>query len=169
MAQCRLAECYQNGVGVEKDTKEAVRWYESSAAQGNAMAQFMMALHGTADANEVVLWCRLAAEQGLAKAQFHLGVHFDQDAFVKDAKAAGWYHLEGNATAPHNLGVYVKDAGVEKDAKEAARWYGLAAQQEHAWAQFRLGVCFYRGEGVSLDVSRLIMATLVLKRGWVCW
>ena len=31
---------YEQGIGVGKDEKQAVRWYGESAAQGNAAAQF---------------------------------------------------------------------------------------------------------------------------------
>jgi TPR repeat protein len=31
VAQCNLGWCYANGTGVEKDEKEAVKWYTKSA------------------------------------------------------------------------------------------------------------------------------------------
>ncbi|MCD8070178.1 MAG: hypothetical protein LUE08_02175 [Akkermansiaceae bacterium] len=42
-AQYRLGECYAEGEGVEKDVKEAVRWWRKAADQGHAEAR--MALH----------------------------------------------------------------------------------------------------------------------------
>ena len=38
-----------------------------------------------------------------------------------------------------------------QDDKEAVRWYTLAAEQEHAKAQYNLGVMYALGEGVIKD------------------
>ena len=38
-AQFRLGEMYENGEGVEKDYREAVKWYTKAAQQGLASAQ----------------------------------------------------------------------------------------------------------------------------------
>ena len=40
VAQCNLAQCYENGSGVTKNYAEAVKWYRKSAEQGYAAAQF---------------------------------------------------------------------------------------------------------------------------------
>ena len=34
---------------------------------------------------------------------------------------------------------------------EAAKWYRLAAEQDHAGAQFNLGVMYHEGQGVQAD------------------
>lgn len=40
--------CYGKGRGVQKDLAKAAEWYEESATQGDAMAQFRLALcHAT--------------------------------------------------------------------------------------------------------------------------
>ena len=41
--------------------------------------------------------------------------------------------------------------GGEIDFDAAAHWFGLAAGQEHAKAQFNLGVMYLSGEGVKQD------------------
>ena len=38
-----------------------------------------------------------------------------------------------------------------KDQAEAVKWYRKAAEQNHAEAQYNLGICFYKGEGVAKD------------------
>ncbi len=43
--------------------------------------------------------------------------------------------------------------GAPKDYKEAAKWYRKAAEQGDADAQFRLGVMYHEGEGVSQDYT----------------
>jgi FOG: TPR repeat, SEL1 subfamily len=39
MAQYGLGFCYANGLGVNKDNEEAVKWYRLAADQGFAMAR----------------------------------------------------------------------------------------------------------------------------------
>ena len=43
-AQFLLGACYYEGEGVEKDEKEAVKWYTKSAEQGNAGAKKQLEL-----------------------------------------------------------------------------------------------------------------------------
>ena len=43
--------------------------------------------------------------------------------------------------------------GVEVDLTEAAHWYQKAAQQEHAGAQFNLGLCYEKDEGLTGDIN----------------
>ena len=41
--------------------------------------------------------------------------------------------------------------GVEKDLKEAAKWYRKAAEQGHAYGQYNLGDMYENGKGVEKD------------------
>ena len=41
--------------------------------------------------------------------------------------------------------------GVAKDEVEAVKWYRKAAEQNHAAAQYNLGVCYANGQGVAKD------------------
>ena len=47
--------------------------------------------------------------------------------------------------------MYAKGYGVPQDYKEAVYWYRLAAEQEHAQAQYNLGLMYKNGWGVPLD------------------
>jgi tetratricopeptide (TPR) repeat protein len=84
IAQSNLGTMYDDGRGVAKDYKEALRLYGLSAAQGNAYAQFNLgAMYDngrgvTEDKAEAVKWYRLAASQGSVLAQFNLGVMYDK-------------------------------------------------------------------------------------------
>ena len=44
-AQYSLGVAYENGYGVEKNYREAVKWYEESAKQGDADAQYSLGVH----------------------------------------------------------------------------------------------------------------------------
>ena len=62
-----------------------------------------------------------------------------------------WQKLaeQGSADAQDHLGVcYMDGEEIEKNEKEACKWFHLAAKQGHAAAQNSLGVCYMDGEGV---------------------
>ena len=65
-----------------KDDAEAVKWYQQSANQGNAVAQNNLGAmysngRGVAkDDAEAVKWLQRAANQGWPTAQLNLGTHF---------------------------------------------------------------------------------------------
>ena len=60
---------------------------------------------------------------------------------------------KGDAQSQSELGntFYLGSLGVEKDAVEAAKWFCKAAKQNHADAQYNLGVCYDKGQGVVKD------------------
>ena len=90
-----LGWCYQNGVGVVKDYKEAVRLFSLAAQQGHSDAQFNLGLcyqNGAGvvkDDKEAVRLFSLAAQQGDSDALFNLGLCYRHGrGVVKDAKEA---------------------------------------------------------------------------------
>jgi hypothetical protein len=104
-AQCCRGNCYDDGYGVIKNYKEAVKWYYK------------------------------AAEQGLAAAQNSLGVCYERGNGVEQdyKEAAQWYRKAAEQDymmAQRNLGICYKNTnGVEQDYKEATKWYRKAAEQ----------------------------------------
>lgn len=94
-SQFNVALMLEKGMGVEKDEKQAVVWYEKSAVKGNAAAQFNLGVlyengRGTAvdfaKANE---WYRKASEQGDALAIGNLGMLYVRGDGVKANTVAG--------------------------------------------------------------------------------
>lgn len=77
-AQFNLAEMIDEGEGALEDEREALKWYQLSAAQGHAEAQatlgaFFASGRGVEqDYVQALKWDRLAAAQGNARAQFNL-------------------------------------------------------------------------------------------------
>ena len=80
--QFQLGVCLQDGLGVDVNLSEAVRWYTLAAKQGHAGAQNNLAYClynglGTAmNKKEAASWYRQAANQNIAIAQYGLGVCF---------------------------------------------------------------------------------------------
>jgi TPR repeat protein len=132
VAQCNLGVCYENGQGVSKDEKEAVKWYTKSADQGNR------------------------------RAQCNLGLCYENGAGVqKDEKeAVKWYHKssdQGDATAQRFLGgCYTFGIGVTKDGKKGIKWLIKSAEQGDAIALYNIGFCYAEGEGVAQDYNEAV-------------
>jgi TPR repeat protein len=167
-AQTNLGYYYQNGIGVEKDEKEAVRLYRLAAEQGNAVAQsnlgycYRTGIGVEKDEKEAVRLYRLAAEQGNAVAQTNLGYCYRTGIGVeKDEKEAVRLHRlaaeQGNAQGQTHLGYcYWNGIGVKKDEKEAVRLYRLAVEQGDAKAQNNLGYCYDEGIGLEKDKKEAV-------------
>ena len=79
--------------------------------------------------------------------------------------AKGWRKgaIKGNAEDQNRLAICYKEGsqGVKPDKVAAAAWWDKAAEQEHAGAQVRLGVCYACGEGVG--PNRELAVTLYRK------
>ena len=108
-----LGLAYANGLGVDKDDAEAVKWYRKSAAKGEKEGQLQLGLslckgEGVAeDSTEGIRWLRSAAEQG--------------DSF-----------------AQHNVAVcYYTGKGVAKDIVEAYAWWAVASLTDAFSANLR--------------------------------
>ena len=59
----------------------------------------------------------------------------------------------GDADAQFGLGVKFSNAGTDRDPDQAVRWFRRAALQDHALAQFNLGVMLTNGDGVAQDID----------------
>ena len=79
-AQVELAGRYWLGRGMEKDVRDAVRWYQAAATNGHAEAAYTLGaiyehgLSGEADKPMALQWYRQAASTGHASARERVGV-----------------------------------------------------------------------------------------------
>lgn len=153
-AQFNLGKCFYNGDGVEKDLKEAVKWYRKAAEQGNGNAQnnlgfcYRFGYGVEKDYFEAVNWYRKAAEQGNPSGQYNLGCCYDNGFVVaKDpVEAIKWYHKaasQGNNNAIKRL--QELESQKTNDSASAEQKYLAAAQAGDSNAQNALGD-FYRCE-----------------------
>jgi len=94
-SQFNLGLMYEQGIGVEKDEKEALVWYLKAAQQGNSNAQYNSAVlyeNGRGcDVNfkEAHRWYREAVAQGDGLAVGNLGMLYLRAQGVKEDKVAG--------------------------------------------------------------------------------
>lgn len=104
-------------------------------------------------AGAVLAWaCQVTpalADLAAAQAAYNAG---DFAAAFKDLKPAA---EAGDAEAQALVaGMYARGQGIPADLGEAARWYGLAADQEHLYATTMLGWFYMRGIGVDQDAVK---------------
>lgn len=91
-AAYNVGRCYKNGIGVEKNIKQAASWYRKSAEVGFDEGQFA---YGNAlllgegvplNINEANKWYEKAAKQGHAKSQYNIGYDYYFRMGKKDPK-----------------------------------------------------------------------------------
>jgi len=132
-AQTGLGFMYFKGRGVDKDFKEAFKWYSLAAKQGNAFAQSelgVMYMKGeVVDQNyqEAARWFRKSADQGYAGAQRLLAI------------------------------MYARGHGVEQSDEEAQKWNALAAAQANPRLNFIVSLFgFFLAFLLSYPLSRVL-------------
>lgn len=165
-AQYHLGQRYADGVGIAKDQKEALRWFEIAADQGLPEAQRALAnayfhARGVAkDMKEGTRRLQLAAEAGDPIAQRDLGYHHAKGLGIprNEIEAVRWFRMaaaQGDRYAQYNIGfAYGNGRGVKKDEHEAIHWYELAAAQDMNDAQCALGVIYEHGLGTAVDYEK---------------
>ena len=154
-AQYALAECYYNGIGVEKDEEIAFDWYLKAAAQGLPEAQIRIAncysndIVANKDEINAFRLYKEALENGhgiieLANRYSNgNGVEKDEEkAFELYKKIENRWFLYFTAEC------YSFGEGIDKDEYKAFALYKKAAEKGLAKAQYALAECYYNGTGV---------------------
>ena len=135
-----IASRYADGRGVEKDMKEAAKYYTKAADTGFAPAQFRIGsfyekgLGVERDAQKAKTWYQLSAEQGNSSAMHNLAVLFAMGASgpVDNDSAALWFTKAaeyGVKDSQYNLGILAaKGLGVKQNLEDSYKWFALAAK-----------------------------------------
>ena len=137
-----------------------------AALAGERRAQFSLglALEQAGDTAGAIEWLSRAAEQGMAEAAYNLGVIYREGGSAADgpgvdhAAAYRWFRHaaeQGIGNAGYLLGCYCAHGaeGVAQDAEAAAWWWGKAAAEGHAHAQYNVATCYRDGVGVGKDLT----------------
>lgn len=159
-SQFNLSKMYEQGIGVEQNHAEALKWLRKAAEQGDARAQEVLGYiyaHGIDVVQDNVMafeWYRKAAEQGDARAQDALGYIYSNGIGVHqdNVEAFRWYRKaaeQGGAAAQFNLGVMYRDGeGVPQSFTEALAWHRKASDHGFVAAQLSLARLYGNGQGV---------------------
>ena len=162
VSRWELGTCYTDGLGVETDVEEGVRWYQRAAEQGYAPAQNNLGYcYLEEELDEMttragVEWLRSMAARGDITAERELaGMWKDEGTGAEETAEEEIRRLEmaaarGNAAAQNSLGVYY-GYGMDALSAEGVNWLKKAAAQGYALAQRNLGYCYENGVGVEQD------------------
>jgi uncharacterized protein len=155
-AQTNIGYMLSQGLGVEKNEQEAIKWYEKAALKGDSNAQYnigSMCETGRGirqDYEKAMEWYSKSAEQGNAFAQANLGsLYYSGNGIkVNYQKALYWYTKsaeQGYSLAQNFLGLmYVNGVGVQKDLDKGYKWILKAAEQGLGVAQENAYIICYQ-------------------------
>lgn len=151
---------------------EALHWFTMAAKQDFPAAQAFLGeifgsdKYGVKDINKSAYWYSKAAENGNAVAQFNIAGLYRGGVrgFPKDLQKAAYWYLKAAEQGDIHASYYIAEMywfgeGVSQDRYESFRWHKKSAEQQHdhqEWSQFRLGVAFNQGLGVSENVETAI-------------
>jgi hypothetical protein len=126
-SQSKLGLLFQDGIGVEQDHAEALKWYRKAADLGDIMAHnnigfmYFAGFGVPKSLDEALKW------------------------FIKAADL-------GSTGAMDNIGeMYSRGLGVAQDYTEAFKWFRQAADRGHGPAQCKVASAYSAGQGVPQD------------------
>jgi len=154
-----LRECYQKGIGVKKDAKQAAYYQEMAAKGGHVDSQFALGLQtlNNNQADKAAAWFKKAASQGHVGAIYYYGYLLFNGIGISQDKEKGIKYItlastKGFPTADYQLGIIFRDGnGVEKNPKTALAYIKKAAFKGNADAKWVLGNMYLKGESTAVD------------------
>lgn len=159
-----LGLCYEYGMVVEKDRKEAFGLYNLSAEQKNSFGQcfvarcYQIGIGCEKDIKKAVLFYTLSSDQGCLRAKNNLGVCYEKDEGKDLAKAFALYKYcadEGYPYAQTNLGLCFEfGRGVNTDFQQAFTYYTLGDEQGDSFAKYHLAFCYLNGIYVEKNIGK---------------
>lgn len=138
-AEMAVGGAYLYGIGVPKDSDEAVRWLRKADEHGNLDATYQLGSYYRRCKKylEAIGYLRRAGQGGSAVARCELGLMYTQGQGVQKNRAqARVLFIQaaegGEPFAQTNLGhLYERGLGVPKDLVQAYKWYEIAAASNH--------------------------------------
>lgn len=147
----------------DEDAEHACRLWQGAAANGDAIASYMLALSlldGDGIAQDIAKGMQMlesAADKGYVDALVVLGDHHRVGQVVPQdfARALPWYQRaaqQGHAESMWHLGTMLAEGhGCDPDLGLAVHWLENAAKLGWADAQCAIGVHYLQGDGVPKD------------------
>lgn len=161
-----LGQCYVEGIGVEKNPKEAAVWLGKSAASGDMSAKALLGFRlmqgGVRHLKRAESLLAEASRAGVVYADVWLGIGYGESstevmgAFGADTRRAR-FHLKkaaeaGSLFAQSALGLELSSCD-PKDFDGAFRWHKLAAESGHSLSCVHLAQLYMKGRGVEVDMT----------------
>lgn len=149
-----IASCYERGVGVERNSEEAVKWYKMySEKEPNGLEAvgrcYRDGIGVEKDIVEAIKWWRKAVDNGCLGAATDIGIcYYNGNGVIKNYNEAFmWFRKAVEpyddgckwSEAPFYIGeCYYSGKGVEKNVSEAIKWWKIAADGLDPRAKARL-------------------------------
>ena len=162
-AQYKLGKMYEDGRGVEQDSKKAIEWYQKAADRGLYGALYTLGKmyeDGSGveqDSRKAIEWYRKAAQQRHTTAQYKLGEIYEYGKGVEqnDEEAVKWYRKAAKQRSAKNWQklseMYDAGRGIGPDDEEAFKWYSYIVKFGSAVDQLLLGIMYANGRGIPQD------------------
>ena len=126
-AQYLVGRNFFKGKSVEKDIKEAIKWFEMAAKQNHIRAQYQL--------GKIFLYGE-GIKPNLSQAYYYL------------SKAAEKNHLDSQ----YELGnYYLQGEPNQRQYAKAVKWFRRAAARDHVRSLYALGKLVYEGKGTDPD------------------
>ena len=149
-AQYSLAQCWLQGIGLEKNQQEALGWLERAAQQGHVDASFTLAMNLPMEHPQHLPLLQQAAQAGHSQAMLCVGMYLQYQNQAEQAMA--WFeHAKqvGDLRADYLIALAYRDGvGVEADPKKAIDFLKLASDHGDTDAHFALYEAYRDGVGV---------------------
>jgi TPR repeat protein len=135
-AQYHVGMMYNNGIGTERDLRQAYEWFQKSAASNDPLGAYKLGCYydGQAagiverDPAEALKYKLVAAKAGYALAQHDVAVHYTRQE--NPDEAIRWWKMasdQGDQMALYSLsGAYFQGKGAPKDLSLAYAYYKLS-------------------------------------------
>lgn len=135
-AQYHVGMMHNNGIGTQRDIKQAFEWFKKAAASNDPLGAYKLGCYYdgqgadvvASDANEALKYKLVAAKAGYALAQHDVALLYDRQENPEEA--VKWRRMaadQGYPKALYNLsGSYFQGKGVPKDLALAYAYYKLS-------------------------------------------
>ena len=159
-AQYLLAMKYLNGEGISPDMTAALKWLRKSVDGGHLRAEYQLGVLyrdgiGVPKDLELALrWFKVAAGSGLVEAQTAYD-ELHRAQVVREFETLRAAAKSGDPAAQYALGRHylIGKAPLAVNPAQALVWLTRAAEQQHADAQYDVGVFFKDGTSVPRDMT----------------
>ena len=154
-AQFIMAKVYAKGLGVSRDTTQAINYLSQAAQNGHIEGMFNLGMAFELgkgvdkNINAAFEWQLKAAQKGLLKAQRKIATMYEHGRGVNSdpIEAYNWYQKaaeQGDADSQLELGaIYMQGISlpskvIPRDSEKGLHWIRKSANQNNAEAQFAL-------------------------------
>lgn len=126
-AQYHVGMMYNNGIGTQRDTRQAFEWFQKAAASNDPLGAYKLGCYYdgqgegvvASDSNEALKYKLVAAKAGYALAQHDVAQLY----------------------------------GRQDNADEAVKWWKMAGDQGYPRALYNLSGSYFQGKGAPKDLS----------------